>query len=221
MKFFIINILWTLTNLPILFIGISIIYSQSITMMFIKAVPLALLLPILFFPSTMAVFANVREWILEIEQSSIVKAYWSHFKKNYRRGFWSGITLTLIWTVWGADFYYFISQSMQVLALVLFLVGLLLFVFTMNFLNVTVHYKMTTKELFTNAFNVTFGRPKLFLFILMGNGLLLYISMKKFLFLFPFFYVSISAFLTFYAFYRFTLKIKGTTSMISEKGHHL
>ena len=207
MRFSVINILWIITNLPVLLIVILMVLSQTTSSMIMLAIPLAVLLPLLFFPSTTSVFANARDWILNKEQPSLLKSFWLYLKENYRKSFSFGLILTIAWIVWLIDYYYFGHLS-NILIVVMFLIGLALFVYTINVINLNVHYVMSIKALFKNAFFLTIGKPLLFIFILTSNLFLLYISLTKVWFLIPFFAISISGFLSFFAFYWTTLRVQ-------------
>ena len=207
MRFSIINILWFVINLPISILVLSFYFSNSGNGIITFLTPLVLLIPALFIPSTIAMYATVREWILKIEQQSLMKVYLSHLKANYKKSFLSGLVLMFIWLIWIVDFYFF-NKVNDLLSIVFLIIGLVLFVYTINFFSLNVHYKMSIRDMLKNAFFVTMGNPILFCFILMGNLLLFYFSVTEFLFLFPLFTGSLSAYLSFSAFHRFSLKIK-------------
>jgi uncharacterized membrane protein YesL len=203
MRFSVINILWFSTNLPIFFI-LLMMYVQEPRVEY--SLPLALLFPLLFFPSTIAMFASVRDWVMKKEQQSLTKAYFSYLKSNYKMSFLSGLFLLFVWFIWLVDYYFF--KNSNIWSTVFLIVGPLLFVYTMNFFSLSVHYQMSRKALIKNAFFVTVGSPFLLLCILMSNFLLFYLSAAKFLFLLPLFTGSISAYISFLLFYRFSLKVK-------------
>lgn len=201
-----INLLWMITNLPIVLLGLLMMLSTSTLGIIVLAIPVAILSPILLFPSTMATFAVVRELILHGRLPTVFKTYWSFFKKGYKKSLSLGSILTIGWLILVVDGYYFFEKS-QMIFIVLVVIGLVLFVYTIMTFCLAVHYHMTNKEIFKNAFFITLGSPLLFFFTLIGNGLLLYVTVKKLLFLIPFLLISISVFLTFYIFYRFTLRV--------------
>lgn len=205
MRLSILNTLWIVNNLPILFILFLMALSTSNSVIIVLAIPLAFLLPILFFPATTAAFATVRDWIMKNELPSLSKGYWGHLKSYYKNGVLSGIALTSVWIVWLIDYYYIRSLN-DLLGVILFIIGLLLFAYTIIFFCLSVHYHMGIKELFKNAFFVTVGSPLLLVGILVINFSLLFMS-TRFLFLLPIFTISMSIFLSFFAFYRFTLKV--------------
>ena len=206
MRFSVINILWFIINIPISIILLNIFLSDSSNGIIMYSIPLVLLIPSLFIPSTIAMFATVRDWIMQNEQQSLWKIYLKHVKTNYMKSLLSGLALMFIWLIWFVDFYYF-NKISNLLSMLFLIIGLLLFVYTINFFSLSVHYQMNTRALLKNAFFVTIGSPLLSFFILISNLSLFYFSASEFFILFPLFTGSVSAYLSFYAFYRFTLKM--------------
>ncbi|MDN7246478.1 YesL family protein [Planococcus shenhongbingii] len=207
MRFSTANILWIIVNLPLLFVLLSVYINGFGPGFVVYLLPLVLLIPAVTVPSTVALFATAREWILQKDQSSITKTYFFHMKANYRKNFLAGLALLALWLVWLVDIYFF-KQSNDFMALLFTLIGLGLFVYTLNFFSLCVHYRMKTRTLLKNAFFITLGNPLLSLFILVSNMSLFYVSATRLYFLIPLFTVSISAYLSFLAFYRFSLKMQ-------------
>lgn len=202
-----VNVLWMMCNIPILFVVFIMVFIP-LQFSFVFHIFLVIILsPILFFPSTTAAFATIRDGVMDKDQPSITKSFFIYFKKNYKSSVLSGIVLTVMWFVWSIDFYYFFNTSDFILT-ILFILGLVLFVYTINFFSLSVHFHMTKRKLFSNTFFTTLGSPLLFFAVLISNALLFYISFKKLWFLLPFFIISISIFLSFYSFYRFTLNVE-------------
>jgi uncharacterized membrane protein YesL len=215
MRFSVSNLLWFILNLPLMFVLLS-VYINGFSDGFIwYLLPLAVLVPVLSVPSTMALFAAVREWILLKDPSSITKSYFLHIKANYRKSFFSGILLLSLWLVWLLDFYFFQGKN-RLYELLFIGIGLGLFVYTVNFFSLSVHYQMKYLDLVKNSFYVTIGNPLLGLFILISNGAVFYVSATRFLFLLPLFAISISVYLSFLAFYRFSLKIQRKVGAIGD-----
>ncbi|WP_277585140.1 YesL family protein [Psychrobacillus antarcticus] len=207
MRFSVVNILWFTINLPIVIILLS-LYVNNFSMEFvIYFVPLLLLIPLLFVPSTMGLFAMARDWVMKLDHPSLTRAYFSHMKSNYKKSVLAGIILTFIWLIWIIDFYFFRNQS-DLLLIVFSIVGLVLFVCTINFFSLHVHFHMNIREMLKNTFFITFGSPLLFLGILLSNGILFYLSATKLIFLLPLFTGSLSAYVAFALFYSFSLKIQ-------------
>ena len=207
MRFSVINVYWFLMNIPNIIIILSVYFNNSSNEFLLYLIPLVILIPALFFPSTIAMFATMRDLVMKKDLNSITKAFFFYLNSYYKKSLLSGLILMSVWLIWVADFYYFKNENDLIRTMIL-LVGILLFVYTINFYSLIVHYYMNIRALLINTFFVTFGNPVLFLFVLSSNFLLFYISASKFLILFPIFTGSLSAFFSFSSFYRFTLKIE-------------
>jgi uncharacterized membrane protein YesL len=205
MRFTIINVLWIVFNIPIVFIVLNTLFMAQKGAIAISLVPLIILLPLLFFPATTAMFASARDWVMEEDTVSIRK-YWRYYKENYIKSLVGGLVLTGAWTIWAVDYYYFSKENIILMGIFL-LMGILLFVFTINFFSVLSHYHMELLTALKNALFLTIGSPVLFLTILISNGILLYLSLNVFWFMLPFFSGALMAYLSFSAFYRYYLKV--------------
>lgn len=205
MRFSITNILWFLFNLPIVFILISILYLEQIGNLTILLISLIVLMPVLFFPTTTAMYSCAREWLIKDEGNSLIKSYLNYFKENYKKSFLGGILLTALWAIWGIDLYYF-SKEQSILMYSFIPLGILLYVYTINFFSIVVHYEMKLFSLLKKTLIVTIGSPILFFTVLISNGII-YLSVTNLLFLIPFFAGSFIAFLSFSGFYRLFLNL--------------
>lgn len=207
MKFAVTNILWLFCNVPVLFIVFNMVETASMPLLLLLATILVILMPLTVFPATMALFATVREWIIvEKDSGQLLKAYFRYYKENYLRAVQGGIILTILWVILAIDLYYFFNHNM-VLFYLLAILSIILYVFTVNFASISVHYNMSLKIALKNAFMITLGSPLLFLATAMSGGIVIYISMNVFRVLFVFFTFSFIAFLSFAAFYRQYLTI--------------
>jgi uncharacterized membrane protein YesL len=205
MRFTIINVLWVVFNIPIVFIVLNMLFMEQKGAIAFSLVPLIILLPLLFFPATTAMFASARDWVMEEDTVSIRK-YWRYYKENYIKSLVGGLVLTGAWTIWAVDYYYFSKENIILMGIFL-LMGILLFVFTINFFSILSHYHMKLLTALKNALFLTIGSPVLFLTILISNGILLYLSLNVFWFMLPFFSGALMAYLSFSAFYRYYLKV--------------
>jgi len=207
MKFSLINLFWILFNIPIVFLLLNLLFIEQIEELPLLLIPLILLTPILFFPATTAMFGMVRDWIIKDEDSShLFKNYWRYYKENFKRSVSSGLILTIAWVIWAADVYYFVDKSSIMMFLFLIL-GIILFVFSINLFSVTVHYHLKFVTALKNTLFLTIGSPVLFIAVAISSGVVLYLSLNVFRFFLPFLTGSLIAFLSFSAFYRNYLKI--------------
>lgn len=205
MRFTVINLLWLVFNLPIVFIVLNILFIKQKEVLAFLLVPLIILLPLLFFPATTAMFASARDWVIKDEGTSI-REYWQYYKGNYKKSLLGGLVLTGAWTIWAID-YYFFSQENTIMMGIFLIMGLVLFVFTINFFSVISHYHLKLLPALKNTFLITMGSPKLFLTILISSSIIIFFSLNVFQFLFLFFTGSLIAYLSFSAFYRIYLKL--------------
>lgn len=219
MRFSVVNILWFLLNLPVLLI-VSSLYLNGFEAGFVwYLMPVLIFIPLLSVPSTIAVFSMVRGWIMQAHQQSLIKSYFSYFKKGYRKNLLAGVILQSFWAVWLIDYYFFQAQN-ALLEIVFIVIGIGLFVYTINFFSLTSHYRMNIRGRLKNAFFITVGNPLMSGFILICNLSLFYVGMTELLFLFPFFICSLSAYLSFLSFYRFSLKVQ-TKAQLDKTGNIL
>ncbi len=207
MRFSVVNVLWVIFNIPFLFILFNILIVGQVEALFVFLIPLVILTPTLLFPATTAVFASAREWIMKNnERGGLIKSFWSYYKENYKRSLLAGAIFTVIWVIWAVDVYYF-SKINSIVATIFIVMGIFLFVWTINFFSVTVHYHMKLFSSLKNALLITLGSPVLFITVVISSAAVLYISIYVFQALLLFFACSVIAFLSFAAFYRSYLKL--------------
>ncbi|WP_440897021.1 YesL family protein [Amphibacillus sp. Q70] len=208
MRFVIVNFIWFIINIPVGLVLVNTIMVDAGRIMHV--LPLIILVPLLFFPSTMAMFATVRAWVIKKEIQSLIKTYFHYLKENYFKSLISGFIWIIIWLVWLIDFIYFSKES-NVMALIMLIIGMMLIVFNVNYFSISVHYYMKMKDRFKNSLLITIGSPLSFCSILLTLFILLFLATSSFLFLLPLLIGSVSAFISFLSFYRFSLKIKPDT----------
>ncbi|WP_245947447.1 YesL family protein [Bacillus taeanensis] len=206
MRFTGINLLWLFFNLPIVFIVMGMIAAEKQGEVVLLLVFFILLAPFLFFPATAAMFASVRDWTVKEESTALVKLYWTYYKENYKKSMVGGLILTAMWSVWGADYYYF-SQESIILMFTFIVIGAVLFVFTINYFSINAHYHLKLGALLKKAMLITIGSPLLFFTVFITSSIILYVSLSGPLLIIVFASGSLIAFLSFSAFYRMYLKL--------------
>ncbi|WP_101842951.1 YesL family protein [Halobacillus sp. Marseille-P3879] len=209
-RFTIGNLLWALFNLPVGLLLLSLLNLQGIELAFYILAPLAIIIPFVFFPSTTALFAKAREWVRKDEKELAEKSFLQYYIENYRNSLFGGIIFVVFWIVLSADVYYFSTRNTLLMNAFL-IMGILLFVWTINFFSVIVHYELNLKKVMKQSFLITVGSPLLFLTIVISSAIILYISLYIFPLLIPIVTGSLMAFLSFSAFYRLHLKIANKT----------
>lgn len=208
MRFSLVNLQWVVFNLPVAFILLSLLNSGSNSDLYVLLPLLFVLMPPVFFPATTAMFAKAREWVRENHDIRPERTYWSYYKENYKKSLAGGTLFTVLWGILVADIYYFSSTSTLMVNLFLIL-GILLFVVTINYFSVMVHFDMKLRSILKQAFLVTIVSPLLFITVALTSGIILYISLYIFPLIIPLFTGTILTFLTFSAYYRQYLKRAG------------
>lgn len=203
MRFSGINLLWFLISLPFFILFVTVEMSSPAGLAFF-GVAGWLFATFLFFPATAVVFSVTRDWIVEEDYSSIAKKYFSHLKTDYKENAKMGAVFALVWLVWYYGYFYTEQNSLAFLFMV---TGLALFIYTVNFLSISSHYRMSAAAKAKNAFFLSAGRPLTSLFIAAGSAVIVWLSTTQLLWLFPLLTCSMIAFLSFSAFYRVTQKI--------------
>lgn len=206
MRFSVINVLWLIFNLPIVYILISILFAEQTSNVYVLLPFLIVFMPLLFYPATTAMFASVRDWVLNKDSNGLIINYLRYYKENYKNSFIAGIILTGLWLIWAVDYYYF-SRENIVLMFAFIIMGTILFVCTMNFFSITAHFQMKLTAILKNSLLITIGSPLLSFSILLSSGIILLMSFRTFPYFIPFFTWSLLAFLSFSAFYRLYSKL--------------
>ncbi len=206
MRLSVINILWVLFNIPICYLLLSLLLADDLSVAFTIILTIAVLSPFLFFPATSAMFAVARKWVMGETDVPLIKSYWGFYKENYVRSLCGGIFFTLLWIIWGFDFYYF--SQVNVFISSLFLAGgLFLILFTLSFFSNTVHTELKFVTSIKNSFFLSLVYPITNILMLIGVGVILYISLTMFTFLLPFFTGTLIALISFTGYYQKMNKI--------------
>lgn len=207
-KMTITNIYWFILNLPFAFVIFTMIFSPVKIGLLYYLLCFFILVPLLFFPGTTALFAVARDWVLKRETASHATVFFKYFKDNYKKSVISGLIFMFLWLIIVGDVYYLQSVGNAVFSMIFLIFGAGLLVYTIQFISLSVHFEMDVKTLLKNAFYFTFGKPIYSLLIFFITTFLIYVSIAKLWFLLPFFTGSIIAYLSFFIFYRMYLRIK-------------
>lgn len=203
-KFAVINLMWLIMNIPIVLLLLNILFGQN-EMTFLSIVLMVILAPFVFFPSTAAMFASVRNWIMGKEKQSITLIFIKYYKENYKRSMQAGFILTALWIIVIGDIYYF-SQENVMLFFSFILTAALLFIYTTNVLSTMVHYNVGLWEMLKKALIYTFSSPLQGIAVLLLSLLIILVSIDSMRFLLIFFTGSLITYISFSAYYKVYLK---------------
>ncbi|WP_211653250.1 YesL family protein [Planococcus alpniumensis] len=200
-----VNLMWFILSLPFFTLLVTIDISDPAAWIWF-GVAAWLFASFLFFPATATVFSVVRSWIVEGDYSSSFKKYIQYLKSDYQSSVKSGAFFASAWLIWYYNYFYFYSIQNNI-AFFFLVIGLGMFIFTVNFLSISAHYNMSRNDRFKNAFLISAGRPLASLSILASSAVLIWASVFQLLWLVPLMLCSLLAFMSFAAFHKATLKI--------------
>ncbi|PSL43260.1 putative membrane protein YesL [Salsuginibacillus halophilus] len=206
-KFSLVNVYWLIAISPLLFLGGVAAFTGGGALWLAALAAAAILAPFLFFPATAALFASVRTFIVDEDQGDSLKQFVRYFQENYRQAFQAGLLLTVLWVIWGIDyFYFFITDHFLLVTFLLF--GVPLYLFTIYVFMVMSHFHITLRDIYKRAFYFTFGAPLTSFFILSLTFMLIFIGLSGWTFLLIFFGGSFIAFVSFSTFYKKVLNLQ-------------
>lgn len=209
MRFSVTNILWIVGALPVFFFGFITLFSTDEAQLQSTLFLIAVLSPFLLFPSTSAMFALARKWVMGDADVSLLKTFFLGYKENYKQSMVGGIFFVVLLAILFFNFRFYSGQTgfLALLSYLFIALTLILIIAVFNFFCITVHLHMGIWQVLKNSFLITIGQPIRSLFIATTNLVILYISFVHFTFLIPFFMGSLIAYMTFWHFYNGFRKI--------------
>lgn len=214
MRLAVTNVLWILTSIPVWFLVIMLLNSETIDQFNSILLLIAVLLPFTWFPSTSAMFSVARKWVMGDTDVPLLKTFFRSYRENYRQAMIGGILYAVIFAVLIVDYRAYLQNiaGLGVLAYLFLFMMFLLVVSLFYFFSLLSHFHMKMTQLIKNALLLTIGRPIRSILMLAGSAAVVLLSVK-FTFLIPFFMGSIIAA---YVYYHFNLIIQ-KMQLLAEK----
>ncbi|MDI4644921.1 YesL family protein [Cohnella hashimotonis] len=203
MRLSVTNVLWVLTSLPVWIIAFGALRASTTDELVSVFIPMAVLMPFTWFPSTSAMFSVARKWVMGDTDVPLLKTFFRSYKQNYKQAMLGGLLYSLLFFILIVDYRVYLSkfENLGVLSILFLALMVLLFVSLFQFFSLLSHFHMKTFQLLKNAVVLTIGKPLRSLSTAIGSGVIIYISLFKFTFLIPFFMGSLIAVFAFYNFY--------------------
>jgi|SRR5690625_2836605 len=202
-RFVLLNFLWFFLNIPVFFSLFNILIANQTDRLFFMLTT-TVLIPFFFFPSTISLFAVVRKWIIDENNSEVVRSFFRNFKSHYRKGLIIGMFFSFLCSLLILDFYYFRGMGLW-MELVLLILSVFAFVYILHFFCVVVHYNIGWKDMMNKTLLFTIGSP-----ILFSLNVVIHASLLLAIYSFPLFslagYGSVGAYLSFSLFYKHYVK---------------
>lgn len=200
------NLLWFVFNIPIGFLSLSLFAMENANEIFTILITMAFLAPFFFFPASAAMFGVLRKFIMG-EEIPIIRNFFKYYKENYLKSMIGGIFITFLGAI--LAYYYMMLSNISPLFTVIFVIlGVVLFVFMLNYLSVIVHMETKLLAALKSAFLITIGAPLLTIITAVISAVIIYISFNIFTFLIPFLVGSIIAHIAFSGYYKVMIRLQ-------------
>lgn len=202
MRLSVINVLWVICSIPVFLLLLMTLQSESVDQLMSTLVLIAAVSPFTLFPATTAMFAVVRKWLTGEEDAPLLKTFFRGYKENYVQSMLGGLIYVLIGAILYTNLRFYGSQTstIGVLKFLVLSLSVILSVSVFHFFSITVHLHMKLFQIIKNSILISIGNPIRSIFMLVANGIILYISFLKFTFLIPFFMGSLMAVVSFWNF---------------------
>lgn len=200
------NLLWVIFNLPIVLLTFILLTTKNFAEINGILIIMIGLSPLTFFPATTAMFGVLRQFVMK-KDIPIIRNFLTYYKENYVRSMLGGVCIIVLWLIFGY-YYIMLSGLNQLFMILLFIVALILFVFTLNFFAMTVHVQTGLFASLKNVLYLTISGHILTLGVGILSLFMLYISFTTFTFLIPFLAGSVIAYAAFYVFYLLITRIE-------------
>jgi uncharacterized membrane protein YesL len=125
-----------------------------------------------FFPSTVAMFAVVRKWMLGNEDVSIFKTFWTAYKKEFFKSNLLGLMIVAIGMVLYIDFIFIESAANGFVSFLYIPFSIITFIFVcmlFYMIPIFVHYDMKLSQVIKNSFFVMIMNPLSTFYMLIGS----------------------------------------------------
>jgi uncharacterized membrane protein YesL len=209
-RFSLTNILWLFVNIPVVYFSLNLLYLKNPYGIVQIVIILTILVPLLFFPATTAMFGIVRLWIVEREDPLIVKSFFNYFKQYYLRSVLGGFIMGPVWGIFIFNFHYYSGKIGFIAVITFIILALFLFVITGHFFAHTVHSEMGLFESLKSSIYLCLGNILHTIAIGLTLFFILYVSIYHVTFLIP---SCIGTVFTFTAFFGYYYSLKRIQNM--------
>lgn len=218
MRFSVTNVLWVLCAIPVFYLGLVMLVSETPDQVVSVMTLMAVLSPFLLFPSTAAMFTVVRKWVLGDVDVPLVKTFFRGYKENYLQSMVGGIIYTLLFYIMYVNYRFYLNMDngLEALSLVFVVLAVVLAVSVFYFFSIMTHLHMKLLQIIKNSLILTIGRPVTSILIALTNVFIIVVSFR-WTFLIPFFMGALIAYMTFFHFNRMFVKLQAKQQEYMER----
>lgn len=149
------NCCWLLFNAPVVWLALQLYFSTNASQFIWTAIFLICLMPIIFFPSTIALFGMIRRWEMKGESEQIFSHFISFYKENFKQAIQGGMIYSIIMFITANIFWPVLLNGNKI---VLFaLIGSFLFIlgWLFNFCCDIIQYRISTAKAILKTLFIT------------------------------------------------------------------
>ncbi|WP_240353424.1 YesL family protein [Cohnella algarum] len=93
MRLSVTNVLWIVCSLPIWYMFLVLLQSETTDQFISTMILIAILLPFTFFPATSAMFSVARKWVMGETDVPLFKTFFRNYKQNYLQAMLGGFCM--------------------------------------------------------------------------------------------------------------------------------
>ncbi|WP_175495409.1 DUF624 domain-containing protein [Gracilibacillus orientalis] len=194
-KFSFANIIWLVFNIPIIFVLFNLLLADEIAVILVLFAMMLWLSPFVFFPSTIALFSVVNQFIKN-EEVKLLSDFWGYYRGNYKKSMKIGAICTIFWAILIIDFFYVLELGNVVLTYVFIVLGFFALVYNLHIFSAAVNIDSKVRSLLKQVAIIMFGHPILSMSLGLLSLAFFYLITQWLTFLFPLFFGSILVFLS-------------------------
>ena len=209
------NFIWFVMNLPIVVLGFIIMTTEGTLEINLYLVSIFILAPFVLFPATAGMFGVFRKFIMG-EEVEIGPTFFVNYRENYIRSVMGGVLFTLSWALLGY-LYLLLANVAYIFVIISAVIAIGLFMWTLNYISMTVHMEVPFLRAVKNAFLFTISGNILTLGIGLISAAILYVNFNVAPILIPFFSGSLIAYMAFWMFYKLVIGIESLQDQKARK----
>lgn len=142
MSLLIINAIWLLFNIPIVYLLMDIKFRNSVEEIFTLLIVIICLMPFVFFPATTAMYGLIRRWIIGKGTRNKFTNFIRFYKENYIRSLLGSLPFMLLWYLWLMNYRHTFIETGSLIFYVYLFIALLFFALTNYFFADLVHFQI-------------------------------------------------------------------------------
>ncbi|PZE20964.1 YesL family protein [Paenibacillus xerothermodurans] len=219
MRLSVINVLWVVCAFPFFIIALTLLQAESPEQLLSTFILLAVLSPFTLFPSTTAMYTVARKWLTGEEDAPLCKTFFRGYKENFLQSMLGGFVYCLLAVILYTNFRYYGTQGglLGVLRFLVLTLTVVVSISLFHFFSILSHLHMKLFQILKSALLITIGHPIRSVSMIVGNLLVVYISLTQFTFLIPFFMGSLIAIISFWHFNLIFGKLQMAQQKLSEE----